>query len=140
MCHSMMESHGKVMEFHMKSTVGALFMLDMSLFLSLLSAMWVSYPSLPPSPLPSALIALRLKLCIVFSFVFSVPCFSSRLSFGSTLMFSVVFLCVIVLTLSYSLLFSVLLCREANNDLLTTYSWKPVKRNDKVSCVCMQSN
>lgn len=69
--HSIIESHGKVMEFHIKATVGALYM---TLFLSLLSqsAMWAS----SPSPLPSALLALRLKLCIVFSFVFSNPCFS----------------------------------------------------------------
>lgn len=51
-----MDSNGKVMEFHMKATVGAVFMFDMSLFLSFLrqSAMWAPYPALRPSPRPSA--------------------------------------------------------------------------------------
>lgn len=69
---SVMESHGKVMEFLMRASVGALLMFDRSLFLSPLSqsAMWLSYPALPPSPLPSALLALRLKLHCVFFCLF----------------------------------------------------------------------
>ncbi len=138
-----LESHGKVMEFYFKATVGALFMFDMklSLFLSFLrrSAVWVSYPTLPPSPLPSVLLALQLKHCVFLSVFFQThPSFIGYL-FDVLWCFPWRF----VLTLFHSLWFSVplLLWWEANNDLFTTYSWKVVKSNDNVSpvsvCVCL---
>ncbi len=68
----------KVMEFHMKATVGALFIFIFSDRVCLLSHLHSAQ-----------------KLCIVLSFVFlfSSPCFPSfPLSFSDTLMFSVVFL------------------------------------------------
>lgn len=85
MClRSIMESHGKVMEFHMKATVEVMFMFDMSLFLSplRLGAMWAPDPALPP------------PICTL---ELSSPGFFP--SFGLTLMFSVVCLAIIPLTL-----------------------------------------
>lgn len=112
MClYSIMKSHGRVMEFHTKATVGALFMFDMS--------GWGYFgPFSDRLPcgflipvclllLPSALSLLGFwnpVLCVCFCLsLFHSLFFPSSLSFSSALMLSVVSLGVIVLTLFHSL-------------------------------------
>lgn len=93
----------KVMEFHSKATVRAVFMFDISdwVYFCLFSD---RLPCGVLIPLCLLLLSHLHSLCSVlcfFLFLFSTPC--SSLSFSTTLMLSVVSLGVIVLTLFHSL-------------------------------------